>query len=220
MEVQIKGSWKNLLSDEFEKEYFKNLMDFVKSEYQTQTIYPPGNKIFSAFDFCSVDNLKVVILGQDPYHGKGQANGLCFSVSDGEKKPPSLQNIFKEIKSDLDIEIPESGNLERWAKQGILLINATLTVRASDAGSHQKKGWETFTDSVIKKISSEKQDIVFLLWGAFAQKKEQLIDTTKHHILKSPHPSPFSAHKGFLGNKHFSKTNDFLNRKGKDLISW
>ena len=220
MEVQIEKSWKELLKDEFKKEYFKNLIDFIKSEYKTQTIYPPENKIFSAFDFCRFDNLKVVIIGQDPYHGEGQANGLCFSVSDGIKKPPSLQNIFKEIKSDLGIEIPESGKLERWAKQGILLINATFTVRAGDAGSHHKKGWETFTDAVIKKISSEKQDIVFLLWGAFAQKKEQLIDTTKHHILKSPHPSPLSAHKGFLDNKHFSKTNDFLQSKGKVLINW
>ena len=220
MNIKIEKSWKNLLKDEFEKEYFKNLTDFVKSEYKTQTIYPPADKIFSAFNFCSVDNLKVVILGQDPYHGKNQANGLCFSVSDGIRKPPSLQNIFKEIKSDLDIEIPENGNLERWAKQGILLINATFTVRASDAGSHQKKGWEIFTDAVIKKISSEKKDIVFLLWGAFAQKKEQLIDTSKHHVLKSPHPSPLSAHKGFLGNKHFSKTNQILKENNKDLINW
>jgi len=220
MEVKIQNSWQNLLKDEFEKEYFKDLIDFVKSEYKTQTIYPPVEKIFTAFDFCSVDNLKVVIIGQDPYHGENQANGLCFSVNDDIRKPPSLLNIFKEIKSDLDIEIPESGNLERWAKQGILLINATFTVRASQAGSHQKKGWETFTDAIIKKISSEKKDIVFLLWGAFAQKKEKLIDTRRHHILKSPHPSPFSAHKGFLGNKHFSKTNDFLHSKGKKSINW
>ncbi|MBN1253623.1 MAG: uracil-DNA glycosylase [Bacteroidales bacterium] len=220
MNIKIEDSWKKLLEDEFEKDYFKNLVEFVKSEYKTQSIYPPGNKIFNAFDFCHLDNLKVVILGQDPYHGKGQANGLCFSVRNGIKKPPSLVNIFKEIKDDLGLEIPESGNLERWAKQGILLLNATLTVRASSPGSHQNKGWEIFTDSLIKKISEQKKDIVFLLWGAYAQKKEELINSSKHYILKSAHPSPFSAHRGFLGNKHFSMTNDFLNKKNIEKISW
>ncbi len=220
MYVKIEQSWKNILSDEFEKEYFKNLVEFVKSEYKSHTIYPPGKDIFNAFDHCKFDNLKVVILGQDPYHGKGQANGLCFSVSDGIKKPPSLVNIFKEIEDDLGTPIPESGNLERWAKQGILLLNATLTVRANQAGSHQKKGWETFTDAVIKNISDQKEGIVFILWGAYAQRKGAVIKEDKHCILESAHPSPFSAYNGFFGNKHFSKTNQYLKKIGKIPIEW
>jgi uracil-DNA glycosylase len=220
MDVKIEQSWKNILADEFEKDYFKNLTAFVKSEYQNHTIYPPGKLIFSAFDHCTFDDLKVVIIGQDPYHGNGQANGLCFSVSDGIKKPPSLVNIFKEIKDDLEIPIPESGNLERWAKQGILLLNATLTVRANQAGSHQKKGWEIFTDAVIKAISTKKEGIVFILWGAYAQRKGAVIEADKHCILQSAHPSPFSAYNGFFGNKHFSKTNQYLAKTGKTPIKW
>jgi len=202
------------------KDYFKNLVDFVKEEYKTQKIYPPGKDIFKAFDLCPVDNVKVVIIGQDPYHGEGQAHGLCFSVKDGVKIPPSLRNIYKELNTDIGKEIPTTGNIEYWAEQGVLMLNATLTVRAKQAGSHQKKGWEIFTEEVIKKISQEKENLVFLLWGAFAQKKGQVIDASKHYILKSPHPSPFSAHTGFLGNKHFSKTNAFLKSKGFDEIEW
>ncbi|MCD4793186.1 MAG: uracil-DNA glycosylase [Bacteroidales bacterium] len=220
MNVSIEKSWKKLLKDEFKKEYFIKLIDFVKEEYKTHKIYPPGKDIFKAFDYCPVDKVKIVILGQDPYHGKGQANGLCFSVPEGISVPPSLLNIYKEIKSDLGKEIPKTRNLEHWAKQGVLMLNATLTVRASQAGSHQNKGWETFTDAVIKKISEQKENIVFLLWGAYAQKKGQIIDASKHHILKSPHPSPFSAHTGFLGNKHFSKTNEFLKSKDLKEIDW
>jgi uracil-DNA glycosylase len=218
--VKIETSWNERLSDEFEKLYFQNLTSFVKTEYSTQKIFPPGSLIFSAFDHCPFSDLKVVIVGQDPYHGEGQANGLCFSVSDGIRHPPSLQNIFKELKNDLDIKIPISGNLERWAKQGILLLNATLTVRASTPGSHQKKGWEEFTDVVLKKISNEKENVVFILWGAYAQKKGLVIDSKKHLILKSPHPSPFSAHSGFFGCKHFSKTNEYLFENGMDVIEW
>jgi uracil-DNA glycosylase len=218
--VKIETSWNERLSEEFEKSYFQNLTSFVKTEYSTQKIFPPGSLIFSAFDHCPFSDLKVVIVGQDPYHGEGQANGLCFSVSDGIRHPPSLQNIFKELKNDLDIKIPISGNLERWAKQGILLLNATLTVRASTPGSHQKKGWEEFTDVVFKKISNEKENVVFILWGAYAQKKGLVIDSKKHLILKSPHPSPFSAHSGFFGCKHFSKTNEYLFENGMDVIEW
>lgn len=218
--VSIEKSWEKLLKEEFGKEYFLNLTNFVKQEYKTHTVYPRGKDIFKAFDYCPADKVKVVILGQDPYHGKGQAHGLCFSVPEGTAIPPSLLNIYKEIKSDLGKEIPETGNLEHWAKQGVLLLNATLTVRARQAGSHQNKGWETFTDTVIEKISQEKEHIVFLLWGAYAQKKGQVIDASKHHILISPHPSPFSAHTGFLGNKHFSKTNEFLKSKGLKEINW
>jgi len=220
MDVKIEQSWKNILSSEFEKDYFRNLTEFVKSEYKTHTVYPPGKNIFSAFDHCTFDNLKVVILGQDPYHGQGQANGLCFSVSEGIQQPPSLKNIFKEINDDIGNPIPKSGNLERWAKQGILLLNATLTVRAKEAGSHQKKGWETFTDAVIKTISDKKEGIVFILWGAYAQKKGAVIEGDKHCILKSAHPSPFSAYNGFFGNKHFSKTNQYLNKIGRTPIEW
>ncbi len=220
MEVKIAESWKKILKDEFEKPYFTQLVKFVKSEYYINKVYPPGKLIFNAFDRCSFDNLKVVILGQDPYHGEGQANGLCFSVNTGIKKPPSLVNIFKEIQSDIGSPIPESGNLERWAKQGILLLNATLTVRANQAGSHQNKGWEIFTDAVIKQISDKKSGIVFLLWGAYAQKKGAVIDKNKHYVLQSAHPSPFAAHRGFFGNKHFSKTNEFLIKNGKTPIKW
>jgi len=220
MDIKIEESWKILLKDEFKKEYFASLVDFVKSEYNKYKVYPPGKNIFSAFDHCYLDDLKVVILGQDPYHGVGQANGLCFSVSDGITKPPSLLNIFKEIKEDIGSEIPQSGNLEPWAKQGILLLNATLTVRANQAGSHQNKGWEIFTDAVIKTISDKKEGLVFLLWGAYAQRKGAVIDHNKHHVLSSAHPSPFAAHKGFFGNKHFSKTNDFLSNSAKQTIQW
>jgi len=220
MDVKMEASWKAMLSGEFEKPYFKELASFVKEEYKTQRIYPAGNKIFAAFDYCVLDNLKVVILGQDPYHGEGQANGLCFSVSDGIKPPPSLVNIFKEIQDDLDFPIPKSGNLERWADQGVLLLNATLTVRANTPGSHQNRGWEVFTDEVIRLISERKEKLVFILWGAYAQKKENLIDSQKHFILKSPHPSPFSAYNGFFGCKHFSKTNAYLEKQGVKKIDW
>ncbi len=220
MNVKIAKSWKTLLQDEFEKPYFHQLVNFVKSEYNIYKVYPPGKLIFNAFDHCSFEDLKVVILGQDPYHGAGQANGLCFSVNDGIRKPPSLVNIFKEIQDDVGTPIPESGNLERWAKQGILLLNATLTVRANQAGSHQNKGWETFTDAVIKQISDKKSGIVFLLWGAYAQKKGSIIDKNKHYTLQSAHPSPFAAHRGFFGNKHFSKTNEFLIKNNKTPIKW
>ena len=215
------SSWKPVLSDEFEKPYFKELIAFVKSEYTTKICYPKGSQIFSAFDHCHFDQVKVVIIGQDPYHGPNQANGLCFSVNDGIPFPPSLYNIFKEIEKDLDKPIPKTGNLERWADQGVFLLNATLTVRQAEAGSHQGKGWEKFTDAVIKQISAEKENVVFLLWGGFAQKKAALIDASKHHILKSGHPSPLSANRGFwFGNKHFSQTNDFLKSKELKEIEW
>lgn len=220
MNVKIEESWKKRLNPEFEKDYFNDLVNFVKDEYGQNTVFPPGKLIFSAFNHCTFDHLKVVIIGQDPYHGKGQANGLCFSVSDGITMPPSLVNIFKEIKNDLNIDIPSTGNLERWADQGVLLLNATLTVRAHSPGSHQKKGWEEFTDAVIKVISDEKEGIVFLLWGAYAQKKGEIIDASKHLVLKSAHPSPFAANKGFFGNKHFSKTNAYLQEKGLEEIMW
>jgi uracil-DNA glycosylase len=220
MEVKIATSWKERLASEFEKDYFGELTQFVKTEYTTQVIYPPAKQIFSAFDSCSFDDTKVVIIGQDPYHGAGQANGLCFSVSDGVKPPRSLDNIFKEIKNDLGKPIPTSGNLERWAKQGVLLLNATLTVRAASPGSHQNKGWETFTDEVIKIISEQKEDVVFILWGAYAQKKGEVIDRNKHCVLASPHPSPFSADRGFFGSKPFSKTNEYLRIKGLREIEW
>ena len=213
-------SWKARLSDEFEKPYFNALIDFVKQEYRAQTIYPPGKEIFKAFDCCDFADVKVVIIGQDPYHGPGQANGLCFSVRDGIRIPPSLVNIFKEIREDLKKPIPTSGDLERWARQGVLLLNATLTVRASTPGSHQNKGWEVFTDAAIKKISDEKEHVVFLLWGAYAQKKGEVIDRSKHLVLMSAHPSPFSADRGFFGCKHFSKANEYLKSKGLGEIDW
>lgn len=220
MDVNIDASWKNILNDEFSKEYFEKLVRFVKSEYASTTIYPPAPLIFNAFNKCNFNNLKVVIIGQDPYHTPGAAHGLCFSVPDGEKIPPSLRNIYKEIKEDLGKEIPSSGNIENWANQGVFLLNATLTVRAHEAGSHQKKGWEQFTDAVISKISANKKNVVFLLWGAYAQKKEELIDSSKHYILKSVHPSPLSASRGFFGNHHFSKTNEYLLSKGIQGINW
>ncbi len=221
MQVKIATSWQTQLEAEFNKPYFKSLTDFIKLEVaEKKVIYPPGNKIFSAFDHCGFEQLKVVILGQDPYHAPSQANGLCFSVNDGIPKPPSLINIFKELNSDLDIAIPESGNLERWAKQGILLLNSTLTVRANQAGSHQNQGWETFTDAVIKHISEKKEKIVFILWGSYAQKKGLVIDSNKHLILKSAHPSPLSAHNGFWGNKHFSKCNNYLKSNNITEIIW
>jgi uracil-DNA glycosylase len=220
MEVKLEQEWKRLLISEFDKEYFVNLTNFVKQEYAKSTCFPPGRLIFSAFDHCPINQLKVVILGQDPYHGPGQANGLCFSVNDGVKFPPSLRNIFKEIATDIGSPPPDSGNLERWADQGVLLLNATLTVRANQAGSHQKKGWEDFTDAVIKLINDQLEGIVFILWGAYAQNKGAIIDDRKHHVLKSPHPSPFSADRGFFGNKHFSATNAYLKDKGKTEIVW
>lgn len=219
-DIKIESSWKSRLADEFEKPYFQPLIDFVRNEYRTNTVYPPGSEIFHAFDACSFDQVKVVIIGQDPYHGPGQANGLCFSVRDGVKMPPSLVNIFKEIKSDLGKPIPSTGNLERWSKQGVLLLNATLTVRASSPGSHQNKGWEVFTDAVIRKISEEKSNVVFLLWGSYAQKKGEVIDRSKHLVLMSAHPSPFSADRGFFGSRHFSKTNDYLKKNGIPEIEW
>lgn len=221
MNVNIAESWKPVLQEEFEKEYFRKLAGFVKTEYQQYKCFPKGTQIFSAFDYCPFNDLKVVIIGQDPYHGIGQANGLCFSVNDGLDKPPSLQNIFKEIETNLGKPIPNSGNLERWAKQGVLLLNATLTVRAHQAGSHQKKGWETFTDAVISQISQDKENVVFLLWGGYAKKKGAKIDNLKHYILTSGHPSPLSANRGFwFGNSHFSKTNAFLENKGLQIIDW
>jgi len=220
MDVKIEPGWKEQLNDEFEKDYFVKLSEFVRDEYKTQQIFPPGKLIFNAFDQCTFDNLKVVILGQDPYHGPEQAHGLCFSVNDGIKFPPSLRNIFKELNQDVGKPIPESGNLTQWAKQGVLLINATLTVRVHQAGSHQKKGWEQFTDAVIQKISDKKENVVFLLWGNYAISKSKFIDQNKHLVLASVHPSPLSASRGFFGNKHFSRCNEFLKEKGLEEINW
>ena len=221
MKVNIDESWKKHLNEEFDKAYFKDLVEFVKNEYQNHTCYPKGKDIFAAFDHCKFDELKVVIIGQDPYHGIDQANGLCFSVKDHIAIPPSLINIFKEIEQDLGKPFPKTGNLERWAKQGVLLLNATLTVRAHEAASHQGKGWEQFTDQVISTISAEKENVVFLLWGGFAKKKAKLIDKNKHHILTSGHPSPLSANRGYwFGNKHFSKTNEFLTTKHLASVEW
>ena len=219
-DVKIESSWKEKLASEFDKPYFINLIDFVKQEYANHIIYPPGKEIFRAFDKCPFNEVKVVIIGQDPYHGPGQANGLCFSVKDGVAMPPSLKNIFKEIEDDLGKPFPKTGNLERWAEQGVLLLNATLTVQANTAGSHQKKGWEEFTDAVIKHISDEKEHVVFILWGAYAQKKGSVIDTKKHLVLQSAHPSPFSADNGFFGSKPFSKTNDYLVEHDETPIDW
>ncbi len=221
MNVQIEKSWQNILQDEFNKPYFIELSKFVKTEYKRHTCYPQENKIFAAFNTCKFDDIKVVIIGQDPYHGIGQANGLCFSVNEGITHPPSLSNIFKELHSDINKPIPKSGDLMTWAEQGVLLLNATLTVRSHQAGSHQKQGWETFTDTVIKHISDKKENIVFLLWGGFAKKKGAKIDKNKHHILTSGHPSPLSANRGYwFGNNHFSKTNLFLKSKNKTPILW
>lgn len=220
MDVKIEPSWKEVLKEEFDKSYFKNLVEFVRLEYQSQKVYPPGKLIFSAFDHTPFDKVKVVLIGQDPYHGAGQAHGLSFSVPEGIAQPPSLKNIFKELDADLGIPIAKSGNLERWADQGVLLLNATLTVRASQAGSHQKKGWEEFTDAAIRKLSEQKENLVFILWGAYAQKKGSIIDMEKHFIIKSPHPSPFSAYNGFFGSKPFSRTNAHLKSLGKEEINW
>jgi uracil-DNA glycosylase len=221
MKVAIAESWQPHLQPEFDKPYFKTLTDFVRAEYAKERVYPPGRLIFNAFDQCSFDDTRVVILGQDPYHGDGQANGLAFSVSEGVPKPPSLQNVFKEIQDDLGTPIPASGNLERWAKQGVLLLNSTLTVRAGQAGSHQKQGWETLTDAVIKLIAAEKQHVVFMLWGAYAQKKGAVIDTQQHLVLTAKHPSPMAAnYGGWFGNKHFSQANQYLKNQGLPEIEW
>ncbi len=221
MQVEIHPSWKKVLHSEFESPYFQSLISFVKDEYNKTLCFPPGSLIFNAFDKCPFDKVKVVILGQDPYHGLGQANGLCFSVPVGITFPPSLQNIFKEIKNDLNYPIPKSGNLQHWASQGVFLLNATLTVRAHQAGSHQKKGWETFTDRVIQYLSQEKEGIVFLLWGGFARQKVKFINSQKHMVITSGHPSPLSANRGFwFGNKHFSKCNDYLKGRGVTQIQW
>jgi uracil-DNA glycosylase len=221
MNIQITNSWKEKLTYEFQKEYFINLSHFIDDAYIKTTCFPEAENIFSAFNFCDFNDVKVVILGQDPYHGKGQANGLSFSVQDSIKHPPSLVNILKELGDNFNTVYPATGNLEAWAKQGVLLLNATLTVEESKAGSHQKKGWETFTDTVIRLISDEKKDVVFLLWGGFAKKKTKLINSSKHHILTSGHPSPLSANRGlWFGNQHFLKTNIFLNSKGINEINW
>ena len=220
MDVKIEPTWKAELQTEFEKEYFKGLTGFVRNEYKTKLTFPPAPLIFNAFEQCPFDKVKVVIIGQDPYHGDGQAHGLCFSVNDGVAFPPSLLNIFKEINRDLGIPTPKSGNLTRWAQQGVLLLNATLTVQAHMAGSHQGKGWETFTDAVIHKLATEKEQLVFMLWGSYAQKKGAFIDSTRHLVLKSVHPSPLSAYRGFIGNNHFSLTNQYLKDNGKAQIEW
>lgn len=219
-QVKIHPSWLAVLQEEFEKPYFTELTGFVKKEYTTGRIYPPGPDIFRAFELCPFDSVKVVILGQDPYHGPGQANGLCFSVNDGIQLPPSLQNIYKEISSDLGVPAPTRGNLDNWARQGVLLLNATLTVRANQAGSHQRRGWEPFTDAVIKAISDRREHIVFLLWGKYAQEKGKVIDRTRHHVLTAPHPSPLSSYQGFFGCRHFSKTNQYLESIGATPIDW
>ena len=220
MNVRIEESWRKLLSEEWDKPYFSELVGFVKSEYATRTVYPPAGRIFAAFDACGVDDVKVVILGQDPYHGPGQANGLCFSVADGISIPRSLVNIFKEVSADTGAPVPSTGNLERWARQGVLLLNATLTVRAHEAGSHQGRGWETFTDTVVRLLSEHCSGIVFILWGSYAGRKSDLIDQSKHLVLKSAHPSPLSASRGFFGNHPFTRTNDYLVSHGKTRIVW
>ncbi len=220
MNVKIEESWKNSLKDVFATSFFKDLTEFLRSEYERYSIFPRGSEIFNAFWHCPLPQVKVVILGQDPYHGVGQAHGLSFSVRPGIPFPPSLLNIFKELKRDLDLDLPPNGDLSRWAKQGVFLLNATLTVRAHEAGSHQRMGWEIFTDEVIKVINHERKGVVFMLWGAYAQKKAELIDEKKHLILKAPHPSPLSAHRGFLGCSHFSKANDYLSQTNQEIIQW
>jgi len=220
MDVKIEPGWKSRLITEFEKEYFIRLTDFIKEEYRRSTIFPPGALIFNAFDLCPFEKVKAVIIGQDPYHGPGQAHGLCFSVRDGIEFPPSLINIFREIESDLGIPLPSSGDLSRWAGQGVLLLNATLTVKAHQAGSHQKRGWEEFTDYVIKVLNREKRNLVFFLWGSYAQKKGESIDRSKHLVLESVHPSPLSASRGFFGNRHFSRCNDYLAINGIEPVDW
>ena len=220
MDVRIEESWKARLQDEFDKPYFKELTDFVRQEYGQTVVYPPARLIFNAFDLCPFNAVKVVIIGQDPYHGPGQAHGLCFSVNDGVQFPPSLQNIFKEIQQDLGKPIPATGNLSRWASQGVLLLNATLTVRQHQAGSHQGKGWEAFTDAVISKLNSGRDNLVFILWGAYAQRKGAVIDRSRHLVLSSVHPSPLSAYNGFFGNHHFSLANKWLQDHGMTGIDW
>ncbi len=216
----IEPGWKEALRSEFEADYFQRLKAFLIEEKRAHTVYPPGSHIFAAFNHTPLDQVRAVIIGQDPYHGPGQAHGLCFSVPEGVKAPPSLKNIFKEIRSDLGIEPCESGNLERWAVQGVLLINATLTVRAHSAGSHQNRGWEQFTDTAMRRLAEQRAGIVFLLWGAYAQRKAELIDSTRHHILTAAHPSPFSADRGFFGCRHFSQANAFLRAQGVPEIDW
>ena len=220
MNVQIEPSWKQRLAGEFGKPYFAALTDFVRQEYRTATCYPPGKLIFNAFNLCPFDKVKVVIIGQDPYHGSGQAHGLCFSVNDGVPFPPSLQNIFKEIRDDVGTPVPQSGNLTRWAEQGVLLLNATLTVRAHQAGSHQRHGWEEFTDAAIRALAEERDHLVFILWGAYAQRKGAFIDRSRHLVLASAHPSPLSAYNGFFGNRHFSLANAYLEQHGETPIKW
>ena len=220
MEVKIEQSWKQRLQTEFYKPYFEQLTQFVRTEYQTRTIYPPARLIFNAFNLCPFDKVKVVIIGQDPYHGAGQAHGLCFSVQDGVQFPPSLRNIFKEIHDDIGTPVPLSGNLTRWAEQGVLLLNATLTVRADEAGSHQRRGWETFTDAVINAVASEKQNVVYILWGSYAQQKAAMVNRSQNLVLESVHPSPLSASRGFFGNHHFSRANQYLIEHGKEPIAW
>lgn len=218
--IDIEPSWHEVLRDEFEKPYFAGLVQFVKLQYANFVCYPPGKLIFNAFNQCPFDKVKVVLIGQDPYHEPGQAQGLCFSVGDGVKFPPSLRNIFAEIQSDLGIDVPQSGDLTRWAKQGVLLLNATLTVREHAAGSHQNMGWETFTDEVIRKVSEGRENVVFMLWGSYAQSKAKLIDASRHCVLKSAHPSPLSAYRGFFGNHHFSICNQYLQQHGMEPIQW
>jgi len=220
MDVKIEPSWKPILQSEFDKDYFVRLTNYVRNEYKTKLTFPPASLIFNAFNQCPFNNVKVIIIGQDPYHGDGQAHGLCFSVNDGVAFPPSLLNIFKEIERDLGKPMPTSGNLIRWAQQGVLLLNATLTVQAHMAGSHQGKGWETFTDAVISKLATEKEHLVFLLWGSYAQKKAEFVDVKRHLILKSVHPSPLSAYRGFIGNNHFSLANKYLLENGQQAIDW
>ena len=220
MDVKIEQSWKNCLADEFEKPYFRQLTDFVRDEYRKGTVYPPGALIFNAFNHCPLDKVKVVLLGQDPYHEPRQAHGLCFSVREGTYFPPSLVNIFKEIQADVGTPPPKSGDLTRWAEQGVLLLNATLTVRAHVAGSHQNKGWETFTDAVIQRLATQREHIVYILWGSYAQKKGAIVDTSKNLKLASPHPSPLSANRGFFGNQHFSRANKYLQATGQEGIRW
>lgn len=221
MDIRIDASWKDVLKDEFSKEYFIRLTEFIREEYRGSTpIYPPARLIFNAFDHCPFNDVKVVILGQDPYHGAGQANGLCFSVNKGVAFPPSLNNIFKEIESDTGGKIPQDGDLTRWSDQGVLLLNATLTVRAAQAGSHQRRGWEEFTDAAIRELATRRDNIVFILWGSYAQKKGAFIDRNRHLVLASPHPSPLSAYQGFFGNRHFSRANEYLKEHGKEPIIW
>lgn len=220
MDVKIEASWKEHLQDQFSMPYFKALTDFVRQEYATTRVFPPAKLIFNAFDHCSFNRVEVVIVGQDPYHQPGQANGLSFSVNDGVRVPPSLVNIYKEISNEFDTPIPTSGNLVRWSEQGVLLLNATLTVRANQPGSHQNRGWEIFTDAVIDKLAKERRHLVFMLWGSYAQRKGENIDENRHLVLKSPHPSPFSVHRGFFGNNHFIKANEYLQMHDKKAIEW